>query len=121
VGPVAGARLALEREARERHLARERRAQRARHVGHVCVAARAARGPCPHLPRAKARLTAARERRIEDCEVHAQMMMRDRHTVTAMRLAKYLAHAGVASRRAAEGLIAAGRVRVDGVIAAEPA
>ena len=31
-----------------------------------------------------------------------------------MRLAKYLAHAGVASRRAAEELIAAGRVSVDG-------
>jgi 23S rRNA pseudouridine2605 synthase len=49
------------------------------------------------------------------------MMMRDRHTFRAMRLAKYLAHAGVASRRAAEGLIAAGRVRVDGVIARDPA
>jgi 23S rRNA pseudouridine2605 synthase len=31
-----------------------------------------------------------------------------------MRLAKYLAHAGVASRRAAEDLIRAGRVTVDG-------
>ena len=31
-----------------------------------------------------------------------------------MRLAKYLAHAGVASRRAAEALIAAGRVSVEG-------
>jgi 23S rRNA pseudouridine2605 synthase len=31
-----------------------------------------------------------------------------------MRLAKYLAHAGVASRRAAETLIAAGRVSVGG-------
>ena len=29
-----------------------------------------------------------------------------------MRLAKHLAHAGVASRRAAEALIAEGRVRV---------
>ena len=33
-----------------------------------------------------------------------------------MRLAKYLAHAGVASRRARETMIAAGRVRVDGEI-----
>ena len=38
-----------------------------------------------------------------------------------MRLAKYLAHAGVASRRAAERLIAAGRVRVDGDVVRDPA
>lgn len=38
-----------------------------------------------------------------------------------MRLAKFLAHAGVASRRAAEGLIAEGRVTVAGAPAADPA
>ena len=38
-----------------------------------------------------------------------------------MRLAKYLAHAGVASRRAAEELIAAGRVSVAGEIVTDPA
>ncbi len=38
-----------------------------------------------------------------------------------MRLAKYLAHAGVASRRAAETLIAAGRVSVGGEVATDPA
>jgi 23S rRNA pseudouridine2605 synthase len=38
-----------------------------------------------------------------------------------MRLAKYLAHAGVASRRAAETVIAAGRVEVDGEIVLDPA
>jgi 23S rRNA pseudouridine2605 synthase len=38
-----------------------------------------------------------------------------------MRLAKYLAHAGVASRRAAETLIAARRVAVNGEIVADPA
>lgn len=38
-----------------------------------------------------------------------------------MRLAKYLAHAGVASRRAAEGLIAAGRVTVGGEPVTDPA
>ncbi len=38
-----------------------------------------------------------------------------------MRLAKYLAHAGVASRRAAEGLIAAGRVRIAGEVVTDPA
>ena len=38
-----------------------------------------------------------------------------------MRLARYLAHAGVASRRAAEELIAAGRVRVGGGVVTDPA
>jgi 23S rRNA pseudouridine2605 synthase len=38
-----------------------------------------------------------------------------------MRLAKYLAHAGVASRRSAEGLIAAGRVRVGEEVVTDPA
>ena len=38
-----------------------------------------------------------------------------------MRLAKYLAHAGVASRRAAERLIADGRVTVDGAPVTDPA
>jgi 23S rRNA pseudouridine2605 synthase len=36
-----------------------------------------------------------------------------------MRLAKYLAHAGVASRRGAEDLIRAGRVSVDGEVVAD--
>jgi 23S rRNA pseudouridine2605 synthase len=38
-----------------------------------------------------------------------------------MRLAKYLAHSGVASRRRAEELIAAGRVRVGGAVVTDPA
>jgi 23S rRNA pseudouridine2605 synthase len=38
-----------------------------------------------------------------------------------MRLAKYLAHAGVASRRAAETMIVAGRVRVGGELVRDPA
>jgi len=38
-----------------------------------------------------------------------------------MRLAKYLAHAGVASRRAAERLVAEGRVAVGGQIVTDPA
>jgi 23S rRNA pseudouridine2605 synthase len=38
-----------------------------------------------------------------------------------MRLAKYMAHAGIASRRAAEGLIAQGRVTVDGETVTDPA
>ncbi len=38
-----------------------------------------------------------------------------------MRLAKYLAHAGVASRRKSEQIIAAGRVRVAGKVVTDPA
>jgi 23S rRNA pseudouridine2605 synthase len=38
-----------------------------------------------------------------------------------MRLAKFLAHAGVASRRAAEGIVRAGRVTVDGEPVTDPA
>jgi len=38
-----------------------------------------------------------------------------------MRLAKYLAHAGIASRRTAEQLIATGRVTVDGQTVTDPA
>ena len=38
-----------------------------------------------------------------------------------MRLAKFLAHSGVASRRAAERLIAAGRVTVAGTVITDPA
>jgi 23S rRNA pseudouridine2605 synthase len=38
-----------------------------------------------------------------------------------LRLAKYLAHAGVASRRASEAIIADGRVTVDGKVVTDPA
>jgi 23S rRNA pseudouridine2605 synthase len=38
-----------------------------------------------------------------------------------LRLAKYLAHAGVASRRAAERIIGDGRVTVDGAVITDPA
>jgi 23S rRNA pseudouridine2605 synthase len=38
-----------------------------------------------------------------------------------VRLAKFLAHAGVASRRAAERIVAEGRVTVDGVPVSDPA
>jgi 23S rRNA pseudouridine2605 synthase len=38
-----------------------------------------------------------------------------------VRLAKYLAHSGVASRRASERLVAAGRVRVGGALVTDPA
>jgi len=39
----------------------------------------------------------------------------------AVRLAKYLAHAGVASRRAAERMVAEGRVSLDGETVTDPA
>ena len=38
-----------------------------------------------------------------------------------MRLAKYLAHSGVASRRRSEELVAAGRVKVGGAVVTDPA
>ena len=38
-----------------------------------------------------------------------------------MRLVKYLAHSGVASRRAAERLISDGRVSIDGAVVTDPA
>src|SRR5579872_4184267 len=38
-----------------------------------------------------------------------------------MRLAKYIAHAGVASRRVAEDLVAQGRVSLEGVVVRDPA
>src|ERR1700681_2203811 len=43
------------------------------------------------------------------------------HGLPLVRLVKYLAHAGVASRRSAETLIAAGRVSVDEQIVTDPA
>jgi 23S rRNA pseudouridine2605 synthase len=43
------------------------------------------------------------------------------HRQALVRLAKYLAHAGVASRRSAESLIAAGRVTVAGETVTDPA
>jgi 23S rRNA pseudouridine2605 synthase len=43
------------------------------------------------------------------------------HPFGIVRLVKFLAHAGVASRRSAETLIAAGRVSIDGAIVTDPA
>jgi len=52
---------------------------------------------------------------VQEPEVHAP------YGGSAMRLAKYLAHAGVASRRAAEQLVFAGRVTVGGEVVRDPA
>jgi 23S rRNA pseudouridine2605 synthase len=41
--------------------------------------------------------------------------------VAAMRLGKFLAHSGVASRRAATEIVRSGRVRVDGAVETDPA
>ena len=41
--------------------------------------------------------------------------------VATVRLAKYLAHCGVASRRAATEIVRGGRVRVDGAAELDPA
>ncbi|WP_172120019.1 pseudouridine synthase [Actinomyces faecalis] len=61
----------------------------------------------------EARLVAARERAGRGGE-------EDPHVASGERLQKVLAHAGVASRRACEDLISAGRVSVDGVVVTEP-
>jgi 23S rRNA pseudouridine2605 synthase len=53
---------------------------------------------------------------MQEVEIHATT-----YGGTALRLAKYLAHAGVASRRASETLIAQGRVTVDGEVVTDPA
>jgi 23S rRNA pseudouridine2605 synthase len=51
----------------------------------------------------------------------AAISLREIATFAAVRLARYLAHCGVASRRAAERLIAGGRVSVDGTTVTDPA
>jgi 23S rRNA pseudouridine2605 synthase len=51
----------------------------------------------------------------EEIEIHAV------YGDSAMRLAKFLATAGVASRRASEQLIRAGRISLDGVTVTDPA
>jgi 23S rRNA pseudouridine2605 synthase len=79
----------------------------------------------------------AGERGVEQLEVHVDTAAagalaeagaprgcrgpRRSYRCSTMRLAKYLAHAGVASRRAAETMIADGRVRVGGRVVRDPA
>src|SRR3954463_5606568 len=55
------------------------------------------------------------------CCRSARPARRSTPRLNAMRLVKFLAHAGVASRRAAEVLIAAGRVSVGGEVVTNPA
>ena len=89
--------------------------QRDRQVCHRVVAARAGRRPAPDLAGAEGGLAELGQGRVEQLEVHAP------YGGSAMRLAKYLAHAGVASRRAAEQLVFAGRVTVGGEVVLDPA
>jgi 23S rRNA pseudouridine2605 synthase len=146
LGPVARAGLAVELERGERDRGGELLAQRGGEVGHLGVRAGAARDPLPRLPRAEAGLAALGERALEELEVHrgksgsAARAGGDRASspggyrtgpprgdstgltyADRMRLAKYLAHAGVASRRTAEALVAEGRVTVDGELVTDPA
>jgi 23S rRNA pseudouridine2605 synthase len=58
---------------------------------------------------------------IPDCGSREARNAKRRAGAALMRLAKHLAHAGVASRRAAESLIAEGRVSVDGETVGDPA
>ena len=105
---VAGVGLVHDPQRGERHLAVKRRAHRQRHVAHLLKRTRALRGPLPDLLGSVARLRPARPafaRATRDpCSLWWQ----------AMRLAKFLAAGGVASRRASEEIIRAGRVTVNG-------
>ena len=112
---VARVRLVLERQAsRTAARAASALAQRGRQVGHLLVAARAARRPRPHLARAEGAARRASASVVSSsrgpCSRSSGCTVYRWQPPAAMRLAKYLAHAGVASRRAAEALIAAGRV-----------
>ena len=89
-----------------------------RQVRHLLIATRRPSPPTPTPARARKRGLAASAGRgsLRAAERSISPLW-----LQPMRLAKYLAHAGVASRRAAETLIAAGRVSVDGEIVRDPA
>ena len=102
----------------------ERLAQRRRQVGHL---ARSPRRPAPPRPRPAGRGRPARRDRPAACRGARgpwdPMVAADEQPPRGgpVRLAKFLAHAGVASRRGAEAVIAAGRVTVDGRVVTDPA
>ncbi|HEY4097824.1 MAG TPA: S4 domain-containing protein, partial [Baekduia sp.] len=77
-----------------------------RQIGHLVKAGSALGRPAPHLPFAVGGLTEIGQRRGQQLQIHAV------YGGTRMRLAKFLATAGVASRRAAEEMIRADRVVV---------
>ena len=87
-------------ERRERDLARPARSRSAAgRFGHLVVAAAPARRPLPHLAGAEGGLAARRRACVSR---RSRSIARHSASAAPMRLAKYLAHAGVASRRAAE-------------------
>ena len=67
---VPGLALLDELERREQYLVGERYAELAREGGHLRIRGRAAGHPLPYLPGAVGRLSAVRERRLEEREVH---------------------------------------------------
>ena len=115
---VGGVRLVDERRASRTARARPARARSAAgHVGHRVVARRAGGRPAPHLAGAEARAAELGQRVASEQRERPRRLWWQR----SMRLAKYLAHAGVASRRAAEQLVFAGRVTVGGEVVRDPA
>ena len=84
-------------------------------VGHGGEVAGAARRPAPHLTGAIPRLAELGQLAVEELQIHAD------YGGSKMRLAKYLATSGVASRRACEPVIRAGRVTLNGEIVTDPA
>ncbi len=104
-GAVARVRLVARAQRRERHAPpRARRAARPAGRSSPRRSRRRAAVQRPDLAGAVGGLAVRGERRVE------QRRDPSRLSLAAVRLAKYLAHAGVASRRAAEELIADGRV-----------
>ncbi len=125
---VTRGRLVLERESGERHLLGEPRAQVRGEVGHRVPPVGSAGLPGPGLSGAIPRLAGCFESVVEKIEVHRARLYGgslDSAPIalspSAMRLAKHLAHAGVASRRASEQLVFDGRVLVDGEVITDPA
>ena len=93
----------------------QRRPQPQRQVGHGVKRVGALGRPAPDLPVAVGRLAEIVQSALEQLQIHRV------YGAIAMRLAKFLAGAGVASRRAAEPIIRSGRVTVDGVRVLDPA
>ena len=112
-GAVGGVRLADERQRGERDRRRPA-ARAARPAGRSSRRSRAA-------PLAAQRQTCRARKAGSPAQRACRAARGPRHYRGSMRLAKYLAHAGVASRRASETLIAAGRVTVDGEVVTDPA
>ena len=113
---VARVGLVLDGQRRERHRLGQRVAQ-TRAAGWSSPRRRRPRGrPLPDLLQPVARLTELAER-----VVRAGPDPSDLYGDTPMRLAKFLANSGVASRRAAEEIIRAGRVTVAGEVVTDPA